>query len=149
MVEVWLPYGKTEVHVSVPLRYLSGTIEPVTLELPENPFEVITNSIENPIDSDGLLSSLSNRSKISIALDGSLLPFTATVAASSIVWFFEQGSGHRVKRVLRIKVNCLTRDGDDEKYHHRKDQLVRLEPPSPQQPCTIKNRENSHNVEKI
>jgi nickel-dependent lactate racemase len=106
MVEVWLPYGKTEVHVSVPLRYLSGTIEPATMELPENPFEVVTNSLENPIDSDSLLTSLNNRSKISIALDGSLLPITATIAASSIVWYFEQ-NGIPKENVTLVVGNTL------------------------------------------
>lgn len=32
MVEVWLPYGKTEVHISVPLKNLMGTLEPIKKE---------------------------------------------------------------------------------------------------------------------
>jgi len=28
LVECWLPYGRTEVHVSVPLRNLIGMVEP-------------------------------------------------------------------------------------------------------------------------
>ncbi len=39
-------------------------------------------------------------------------------AVIPIVWFFEKETGVRVKNVIRIKANCLSRDGDDEdKYN--------------------------------
>jgi hypothetical protein len=34
-----------------------------------------------------------------------------------IVWFFEKETGIKIKRILRIKVNCLTRDGNEIKYN--------------------------------
>lgn len=34
-----------------------------------------------------------------------------------IVWFFEKESGYKVKNILRIKANCLVRDGDEQKYN--------------------------------
>lgn len=90
MVEIWLPYGKTEVHVSVPLRYLAGTIEPSELELPENPFEVVTSALGNPLGSGNIQDLVKGRNKVAIALDGTLAPYTASVAASAIVWTLGQ-----------------------------------------------------------
>lgn len=34
-----------------------------------------------------------------------------------IVWFFEKETGIKIKNILRIKANCLTRDGNDYKYN--------------------------------
>jgi hypothetical protein len=34
-----------------------------------------------------------------------------------VIWFFEKETGIKVKRLLRIKVNCLTRDGFELKYN--------------------------------
>jgi nickel-dependent lactate racemase len=90
MVEIWLPYGKTEVHVSVPLRYLAGTIEPSKLELPENPFEVVTSALGSPVGSGEIQDLVKGKNKVAIALDGTMAPFAASVAASAIVWTLGQ-----------------------------------------------------------
>lgn len=34
-----------------------------------------------------------------------------------ILWFFEKETGLRIKSILRIKANCLTRDGYEVKYN--------------------------------
>lgn len=34
-----------------------------------------------------------------------------------ILWFFEKESGRKIKNIMRIKANCLTRDGDEVKYN--------------------------------
>lgn len=34
-----------------------------------------------------------------------------------IVWFFEKETGIKIKNILRIKANCLVRDGTDQKYN--------------------------------
>jgi len=90
MVEIWLPYGKTEVHVSVPLRYLAGTIEPSELELPENPFEVVTSALGSMVGSGEIQGLVKGKNKVAIALDGTMAPFAASVAASAIVWTLGQ-----------------------------------------------------------
>ena len=90
MVEIWLPYGKTEVHVSVPLNYLAGTIEPSKLELPENPFDAVTSALGNLVGSKDIQDLVRGKKNISIALDGTMAPFTASVAASAIVWTLGQ-----------------------------------------------------------
>jgi hypothetical protein len=33
-----------------------------------------------------------------------------------ILWFFEKDTGHKIKSILRIKANCLVRDGFEVKY---------------------------------
>lgn len=106
MVEIWLPYGKTEVHVSVPLRYLAGTIEPSELELPENPFESVTSALGNPIGSGEIEDLVKGRNKIAIALDGTMTPYTASVAASAIVWTLGQ-SGVPKENVSLVVGNSL------------------------------------------
>ena len=111
MVEIWLPYGKTEVHVSVPLRYLAGTIEPSELELPENPFEVVTSALGNPLGSGNIQDLVKGRNKVAIALDGTLAPYTASVAASAIVWTL--GQNGVPKENLSLVVGNSLRDYDN------------------------------------
>ncbi len=90
MVEVWLPYGKTEVHISVPLRYLLGTAEPDKGEPVANPFETITESLRNPIESSAIDELVKPRSKVAVGIDGTLHPQLAAYAASSVVWTLGQ-----------------------------------------------------------
>ena len=54
MVECWLPYGKTEVHISVPLKSLMGIAE-IRAEIAPEPEREIVASIQNPIDSKRLV----------------------------------------------------------------------------------------------
>ncbi len=111
MVEVWLPYGKTEVHVSVPLEYLVGTIEPSELELPENPFEVVTSALGDPIGSGKIQDLLKGKNQVAIALDGTMVPFTASVAASAIVWTLGQ-NGVPKENVSIVVGNSLREYGN-------------------------------------
>ena len=90
MVEVWLPYGKTEVHISVPLRNLLGTVEPDKGQPSANPFETITESLRNPIESKTIGELVKPRAKVAIAIDGTLSPGLAAYAASSVVWTLNQ-----------------------------------------------------------
>lgn len=106
MVEIWLPYGKTEVHVSVPLRYLAGTIEPSELELPENPFEVVTSALGSLVGTGKIQDLVKGKNKVAIALDGTLAPFAASVAASAIVWTLGQ-SGVPKENVSLVVGNGL------------------------------------------
>ena len=111
MVEVWLPYGKTEVHVSVPLGYLVGTIEPSELELPENPFEVVTSALGDPIGSGEIQDLVKGKNQVAIALDGTMAPFTASVAASAIVWTLGQ-NGVPKENVSLVVGNSLREYGN-------------------------------------
>ena len=85
MVECWLPYGRTEVHVSVPLRNLMGMIEPKETQIDKSPREIITESLQNPIGSPSLEEIMRRRRKIVIGLDGTLQPSLASSALSGIL----------------------------------------------------------------
>ena len=85
MVECWLPYGRTEVHVSVPLRNLIGMVEPKETQMDISPRQIITESLQNPIGSPSLEEIMRRRRKIVVGLDGTLQPTLASSALSSIL----------------------------------------------------------------
>jgi len=69
MVDVWLPYGKTDVCVRVPARNLLGTIEPKEVPgVPDAKAEV-ERSIKDPIGSKRLSEIAKPESKIAIVVD--------------------------------------------------------------------------------
>ncbi|MGD2200998.1 MAG: lactate racemase domain-containing protein [Candidatus Bathyarchaeota archaeon] len=86
MVEVWLPYGKTEVHVSIPLKYLVGTIEPAVREISPNPFETVVEALRTPLDTKVLQETVEPGNKVAIALDSTMDPFLASLSAAGIAW---------------------------------------------------------------
>jgi lactate racemase len=49
MVDVWLPYGKTDVCVRVPARNLLGTIEPIDRQGVPDPKDEVERALKNPI----------------------------------------------------------------------------------------------------
>ena len=49
MVDVWLPYGKTDVCVRVPARNLLGTIEPVDRQGVTDAKAEVERALKNPI----------------------------------------------------------------------------------------------------
>ncbi len=84
MVECWLPYGKTEVYVSVPVRNLLGTIEPLKGKPLPDPQRAIIESLREPIESNRLkLTKLGT--KIAVAIDGNMTPPLATYAVSALI----------------------------------------------------------------
>ncbi len=85
MVECWLPYGNTEVHVSVPIRNLLGTIEPQEGQPALNPREGILRSLQEPIGSKSITELAVPRSKVAVAIDGTMSPGLVILALSCIV----------------------------------------------------------------
>jgi nickel-dependent lactate racemase len=85
MVEIWLPYGKTEVHVSVPIRNLLGTAEPEKGQTVLNPREAIIKSLQDPIESEALDTIAKPKDRIIIAVDGTITTPLAVSAISGIV----------------------------------------------------------------
>jgi len=71
MVECWLPYGKTEVHISVPLKSLMGIAE-IKAEVAPEPEKEIAASIQNPIDSKRLAELVAKGKRVALALEGDL-----------------------------------------------------------------------------
>lgn len=85
MVEVWLPYGRTEVNVSVPLRNLLGTAEPEKGNPLLNPREAIVKSLQDPIGSEAIEEIAKPGDSIVMAIDGTMAPSTAVSATAGIV----------------------------------------------------------------
>lgn len=85
MVECWLPYGKTDVYVSVPLRNLLGTVEPVKGQPSLDPRRTIIESLDEPIESKRLEDLAKPGARIAVAIDGTMAPPLAASAVSAIV----------------------------------------------------------------
>jgi nickel-dependent lactate racemase len=71
MVECWLPYGKTEVHISVGLKNLLGIVE-IKAQVAAEPEKEILASIQNPIDAKRLTEFAGKGKQAALALDGDL-----------------------------------------------------------------------------
>ena len=85
MVDCWLPYGRTEVHVSVPMRNLIATVEPPQAQPELGSRQMITNALQSPLNSPSLEELMRRRRKIVVALDGTMQPALASSALSSIL----------------------------------------------------------------
>ena len=69
MVDVWLPYGKTDVCVRIPARNLLGTIEPVERQGPTDAKVEVERSLKEPIGSKRLSEIAKPESKVAIVVD--------------------------------------------------------------------------------
>ncbi len=69
MVDVWLPYGKTDVCVRVPARNLLGTIEPKDKPAAADPKAEILRALSEPIGSKRLSEIAKPESKVAIVVD--------------------------------------------------------------------------------
>jgi len=69
MVDVWIPYGKTEVCVSVESRNLLGVIEPKRRKGVENPEEEIRRALSSPMGTEPLRKLVSPGDKVAIVVD--------------------------------------------------------------------------------
>ena len=72
MVDVWIPYGKTEVCVRVPTRNYLGEVKPKEVTKPSDIDEMIMHSVRNPIGSDSFKVISEGKKNASIVIDGSL-----------------------------------------------------------------------------
>ncbi len=69
MVDVWLPYGKTDVCVRVPARNLLGTIEPTDRPGVADPKAEVERALKEPINSKRLFEIAKPESKVAIVVD--------------------------------------------------------------------------------
>jgi nickel-dependent lactate racemase len=69
LVEVWLPYGKTEVCVRVPTKNLSHLIEPKEIDRVESPQAEFEGSLLSPIGSERLGEIAKSKRNVSIVLE--------------------------------------------------------------------------------
>ncbi len=69
MVDVWLPYGKTDVCVRVPARNLLGTIEPKDRAAAPDQKAEVERALKEPIGTKRLLEIAKPESKVAIVVD--------------------------------------------------------------------------------
>ena len=69
MVDVWLPYGKTDVCVRVPARNLLGTIEPTERQGALDAKAEVERALKEPIGSKRLSEIVKPESKVAIVVD--------------------------------------------------------------------------------
>jgi nickel-dependent lactate racemase len=69
MVDVWLPYGKTDVCVRIPARNLLGTIEPAERQGAADAKAEVERALKEPIGSKRLSEIVTPESKVAIVVD--------------------------------------------------------------------------------
>ena len=69
MVDVWLPYGKTDVCVRVPARNLLGTIEPKEQPAAVNVKAEVERALKEPVGSKRLCEIVKPESKVAVVVD--------------------------------------------------------------------------------
>jgi lactate racemase len=93
MVDVWLPYGKTDVCVRIPARNLLGSIEPKDRAGAADPKAEIERALKEPINSKPLCEIAKPESKVAIVVDDAsrstpsermLIPVLAELNASGV-----------------------------------------------------------------
>ena len=69
MVDVWLPYGKTDVCVRVPARNLLGTIEPKEQQATTDAKVEVERALKEPIGSKRLCEIVKPESTVAVVVD--------------------------------------------------------------------------------
>ena len=93
MVDVWLPYGKTDVCVRIPARNLLGTIEPKEQPAAADAKAEVERALKEPIHSKHLSEIVNAESKVAIVVNDAarktpseamLLPVLAELNAAGV-----------------------------------------------------------------
>jgi nickel-dependent lactate racemase len=74
MVEIWLPYGKTEAPVKIPDESLMGVIDAEEMTMTEKASDEIVRAIDNPIGSERLEKIVEPGDKVTIIADDVFFP---------------------------------------------------------------------------
>jgi len=85
LVDCWLPYGETEVYVSVDMDNLIEILDPRTKQEPRQVAEEIARALEEPSGAPTLNDQVKPDCRVAIAVDGSMIPTLASQALLSIV----------------------------------------------------------------
>jgi nickel-dependent lactate racemase len=72
LVEVWLPYGETEIVAKIPAENLIGSITGNTVPIAEKPLEEITRAINNPIGGKNLHNIVDRDDKVAIVVEDAI-----------------------------------------------------------------------------
>jgi nickel-dependent lactate racemase len=74
MVDVWLPYGKSQTCARIPTRNFLGSIEPTEKHGVSNPSEEIERALKEPLGSKLLAEIVEGKSKVVIVVDDATRP---------------------------------------------------------------------------
>lgn len=74
MVDVWLPYGKTDICVRIPARNFLGTIEPVDKSSAPDGRKEIERALKEPLGSKSLNDIVKTEHKVAIVVDDATRP---------------------------------------------------------------------------
>ncbi|MCK4952740.1 nickel-dependent lactate racemase, partial [Candidatus Bathyarchaeota archaeon] len=85
MVEVWLPYGRTEVCARIPTRNFLGLIEPREKPGVPNPHSEIERAMNEPIGAKRLSEIVKPGDKVAIVVDDAARPTASYLTVPSIL----------------------------------------------------------------
>ncbi len=108
MVEVWLPYGRTEISVRIPDEGFQGIIESKDGPSARDPLVETTQALENPVDSKPLASMVSAGEKVAVVIDDATRPAPTRLMMSSLVTQLSE-SGVRMEDVTVIVATGMHR----------------------------------------
>ena len=74
MVEIWIPYGKTEVPVKIPDESFLGIVDAGEISAAEKPSEEVLRALDNPIGSETLDKHVKPGNKVAIVVDDVFFP---------------------------------------------------------------------------
>lgn len=118
LVDCWLPYGETEVYVSVELDNLIKILEPETDEQLHQINEEIAKAIDEPTSSITLESLVKPDTRVAIAVEGTMQPQHAVYALQNIV-----------KRLIELiipsdRITIIIGNGLRQKGNHRLEEKI-------------------------
>ena len=85
MVECWLPYGNTQVYVTVDIRDLLSIAEPVRVDPQQHPREIVAKTVSDPRGSKKLEELVGPDCTVVIAVEGTTAPSNAVAVLAPIV----------------------------------------------------------------
>lgn len=85
MVDVWLPYGKTEVCARIPTQNLLGSIEPKEKSSAPDPRAEVERALKEPIGSKRLSEIVKPEHKVAIVVDDATRPAPSRLLVLSIL----------------------------------------------------------------
>ena len=102
MVEVWLPYGETEVYVSAEIKNIIGEAKPNEAE-PKSPAQkIISDSLSNPIGTSSLEKFFSKECNVAISVDGTISPSISTIVLKEIISRLNESTNQRHSTTILI-----------------------------------------------
>jgi len=85
LVECWLPYGNTEVYVTVDIKDLLSIAEPVRVDPQQHPREIVSKALSEPRGSKKLEELVGLDCTVAISVEGTTLPANAVAVLAPIV----------------------------------------------------------------